>query len=112
MGNVFGTPYKVVLCLLGLVVAGSSATGVIIWWRKLRSRHAMHRRKAAHVRLAARSAAVRSLAALLCLVASILLAGTLIGAVQNVLWGHSLFGCRTQGQDGPDHSCDHYQNND
>ena len=85
MGNVFGTPYKVVLCLLGLVVAGLSATGVIIWWRKLRSRDAMHRRKAVHSSLAGRSAAVRSLAALLCLVAGILLARTLTGAVQNIL---------------------------
>jgi len=42
MGEVFGFPYKVVLCLLGLVVAGLSATGVLIWWRKLQSRHAMH----------------------------------------------------------------------
>jgi len=47
MGNVFGTPYKVVLFLLGLAVAGLSVTGVVIWWRKLQSRHAMHRRKLA-----------------------------------------------------------------
>jgi uncharacterized iron-regulated membrane protein len=45
MGNVFGAPYKVVLTALGMVVAGLSGTGVIIWWRKRRSRHAMHRRK-------------------------------------------------------------------
>jgi uncharacterized iron-regulated membrane protein len=47
MGNVFGTPYKWVLLVLGLSVAGLSVTGVVIWWRKLRSRHAMHRRKLA-----------------------------------------------------------------
>jgi uncharacterized iron-regulated membrane protein len=83
MGEVFGIPYKVLLCLLGLVVAGLSATGVLIWWRKLQSRHAMHRRKIASsgsLRLAA-----RSLAALLCLVAGILLAGALTGTFQNVL---------------------------
>jgi uncharacterized iron-regulated membrane protein len=49
MGNVFGTPYKVVLFLLGLIITGLSVTGVVIWWRKLQSRHAMHRRKLARV---------------------------------------------------------------
>jgi len=33
MGTVLGTPYKVVLFLLGLVIAGLSVTGVVIWWR-------------------------------------------------------------------------------
>ena len=46
MGNVFGTPYKWSLLLLGIAVAGLSVTGVVIWGRKLRSRHAMRRRKA------------------------------------------------------------------
>jgi uncharacterized iron-regulated membrane protein len=84
MGEVFGIPYKIVLCLLGLVVAGLSATGVLIWWRKLRSRHAMHRRKVALARLAGQSVSARSLAALLCLVAGILLAGALTGAMQYI----------------------------
>jgi uncharacterized iron-regulated membrane protein len=87
MGEVFGTPYKIVLCLLGLVVAGLSGTGVIIWWRKLRSRHSMHRRKAARSQtgkldVARRSVAVRSLTTLLGLV---LLASALTGAVHYIL---------------------------
>ena len=41
MGTVLGTPYKVVLFLLGLVIAGLSVTGVVIWWRKLQSRQAL-----------------------------------------------------------------------
>jgi len=83
MGEVFGVPYKIVLCLLGLVVAGLSATGVLIWWRKLQSRHAMHRRKLA--RSGVQGLAARSLAALLCLVAGILLTGALTGAFHNIL---------------------------
>jgi uncharacterized iron-regulated membrane protein len=83
MGEVFGIPYKVVLCLLGLVVAGLSATGVLIWWRKLQSRHAMHRRKLA--RSGVQGLAARSLAALLCLVAGVLLTGALTGAFHNIL---------------------------
>jgi uncharacterized iron-regulated membrane protein len=83
MGEVFGFPYKVVLCLLGLVVAGLSATGVLIWWRKLQSRHAMHRRKLA--RSGVLGLAARSLATLLCLVAGILLTGALTGALHNIL---------------------------
>jgi hypothetical protein len=55
------------MCFFWLVVAGLSATGVLIWWRKLQS------------------LAARSLTALLCLVAGILLAGALTGAFQNVL---------------------------
>ena len=34
MGHVFGLWYRVVVALLGLVVAGLSVTGVWIWWRK------------------------------------------------------------------------------
>ena len=77
MGNVFGTPYKIVLFLLGLVVAGLSVTGVVIWWRKLQSRHAMHRRNLAST--GSTELAPSSLTSL-CLVAGVLLASTLPGA--------------------------------
>jgi uncharacterized iron-regulated membrane protein len=33
-GGVFGTPYKLILCALGLVIATLSITGVVIWARK------------------------------------------------------------------------------
>jgi uncharacterized iron-regulated membrane protein len=82
MGNVFGTPYKVVLFLLGLVVAGLSVTGVVIWWRKLQSRHAMHRRKLAST--GSTELAPSSLTSL-CLVAGVLLASTLLGALDYFL---------------------------
>jgi len=34
MGLVFGMPYRIFVCVLGLVVAMLSATGVYIWWKK------------------------------------------------------------------------------
>ena len=83
MGTVFGTPYKVVLFLVGLVVAGLSVTGVIIWWRKLQSRHAMHRRKMASTE--PDELAPSSVTPLFCLIAGVLLAGTLPGAIHYVL---------------------------
>ena len=82
MGNVFGTSYKVALFLLGLVVAGLSVTGVVIWWRKLQSRHAMHRRKLAST--GSTELAPSSLTSL-CLVAGVLLAGALPGALHYFL---------------------------
>jgi len=82
MGNVFGTPYKVVLLLLGVVVAGLSVTGVVIWWRKLQSRHAMHCRKVASTQPT--DLAPGSLTTLLCLIACILLAGALPRAIHHL----------------------------
>lgn len=38
MANVFGLPYRILVCVLGLVVAMLSITGVYIWWKKRRSR--------------------------------------------------------------------------
>jgi len=38
MARVFGRPYQVFVCLLGLVVAMLSVTGVYIWWKKRRGR--------------------------------------------------------------------------
>jgi uncharacterized iron-regulated membrane protein len=44
MANVFGLPYKILVCALGLAIAGLSGTGVYIWWKKRAARlHAMRR---------------------------------------------------------------------
>jgi uncharacterized iron-regulated membrane protein len=82
MGNVFGAPYKIVLFLLGLVVAVLSMTGVVIWWRKLQSRQAMHRRKMASTEP---TELAPSSASLFCLIAGVLLTGALPGAIHYVL---------------------------
>ncbi len=37
-GTVFGWPYKLLLCVTGIVIAVLSWTGVVIWWRKRRGR--------------------------------------------------------------------------
>lgn len=36
--HVFGLPYKVFVCVLGLIVAMLSVTGVYIWWKKRKAR--------------------------------------------------------------------------
>lgn len=36
--NVFGMPYRIFVCVLGLVIVMLSATGVYIWWKKRRAR--------------------------------------------------------------------------
>ena len=38
MANVFGLPYRILVCVMGLVVTMLSITGVYIWWKKRRSR--------------------------------------------------------------------------
>lgn len=38
MANVFGLPYKIFVCLLGLVITMLSVTGVYIWWKKRKAR--------------------------------------------------------------------------
>jgi uncharacterized iron-regulated membrane protein len=43
MADVFGLPYKIFVCLLGLVVAMLSATGVYIWWKKRQARRSRAR---------------------------------------------------------------------
>lgn len=45
--NVFGLPYKLFVCVLGLVVAMLSVTGVYIWWKKRAARLAHVQRTAA-----------------------------------------------------------------
>jgi uncharacterized iron-regulated membrane protein len=83
MGTVLGTPYKIALFLLGLVVSGLSVTGVVIWWRKLQRRHAMHRRKMASTQPT--EVEPSSATPLFCLIAGVLLAGALPGAIHYVL---------------------------
>jgi uncharacterized iron-regulated membrane protein len=51
MGQVFGMPYRIFVCALGLVIAMLSITGVYIWWKKRAARrfnakHAKARREA------------------------------------------------------------------
>jgi uncharacterized iron-regulated membrane protein len=38
MGNVFGLPYRIFVCVLGIAIAALSVTGVVVWWHKLRAR--------------------------------------------------------------------------
>lgn len=40
MARVFGLPYRILVCLLGVMVPMLSLTGVYIWWRKRRARMA------------------------------------------------------------------------
>ncbi len=46
MARVFGRPYQILVCLLGLATAMLSITGVYIWLRKRRSAHWSHSRSA------------------------------------------------------------------
>jgi uncharacterized iron-regulated membrane protein len=43
MANVWGLPYKIFVCVLGLAIVMLSITGVLIWMRKRRSRRAKPR---------------------------------------------------------------------
>ena len=43
MSRVFGRPYQLFVCVLGVVVAGLGVTGVYIWWRKRRARQSQQR---------------------------------------------------------------------
>jgi uncharacterized iron-regulated membrane protein len=38
MARVFGLPFRVLVCAMGLAVAALSVTGVIVWWKKRRAR--------------------------------------------------------------------------
>jgi uncharacterized iron-regulated membrane protein len=46
--NVFGLPYRIFVCILGLLIVTLSITGVYIWWKKRRSRR-LHRAAAVRV---------------------------------------------------------------
>lgn len=37
MANVFGVPYKVFVCFLGIVIVVLSVTGIYIWLKKRRA---------------------------------------------------------------------------
>ena len=53
MANVFGLPYRILVCVMGLIVMMLSITGVYIWWKKRRSRlFAAGRREGRQKRLA------------------------------------------------------------
>ena len=39
MAHVFGRPYQLFVCLLGLAITVLSATGVLIWWKKRHARN-------------------------------------------------------------------------
>jgi len=41
MADVFGLPYRIFVCVLGLVITMLSVTGVYIWWKKRKAR--LHR---------------------------------------------------------------------
>ncbi len=45
MGNIFGLPYRIFVCLFGLAVAAFCITGVVIWARKRRTSRARLRRR-------------------------------------------------------------------
>jgi uncharacterized iron-regulated membrane protein len=47
MGQVFGLPYRILVCILGLAVALLSFTGVYIWWKKRSARVASRKRSSA-----------------------------------------------------------------
>jgi len=38
MGNIFGLPWRIFVCVLGLAIVMLSGTGVYIWWRKRSAR--------------------------------------------------------------------------
>jgi uncharacterized iron-regulated membrane protein len=38
MADVFGLPYRIFVCILGLLITMLSVTGVYIWWKKRRAR--------------------------------------------------------------------------
>ena len=44
MADVFGLPYRIFVCVLGLIITMLSVTGVYIWWKKRKAR--FHRRAA------------------------------------------------------------------
>ncbi len=45
--NLFGLPYRIFVCLLGLVIVMLSVTGVYIWWKKWRARKSKKQHDAA-----------------------------------------------------------------
>jgi uncharacterized iron-regulated membrane protein len=56
--SVFGLPYKIFVCALGLVITTLSITGVYIWWMKRRARR-FHKRQGASVGAALESTSAK-----------------------------------------------------
>jgi uncharacterized iron-regulated membrane protein len=44
-GRILGLPGRILISVMGLVVAALSVTGVVIWWRKRRARRAVQHRR-------------------------------------------------------------------
>lgn len=42
MGNVFGLPYRLFVCLMGLIIVLLSVTGIIVWIKKRRAQINKH----------------------------------------------------------------------
>ncbi len=42
MASMWGTPFRILMTIVGLAVAMLSVTGVLIWWKKRRARRALH----------------------------------------------------------------------
>lgn len=42
MADIFGLPYRIFVCVLGLVIAMLSVTGIIIWMKKRQARVSLH----------------------------------------------------------------------
>jgi uncharacterized iron-regulated membrane protein len=51
MANVFGLPYRVFVCAIGIAIATLSVTGAYIWWKKRRARMDRTKRKHSDRRL-------------------------------------------------------------
>jgi uncharacterized iron-regulated membrane protein len=46
MGNIFGLPWRIFVCVLGLAIVMLAGTGVYIWWRKRSARRRSHAKQA------------------------------------------------------------------
>jgi uncharacterized iron-regulated membrane protein len=42
-GEVFGLPYRIFVCVLGVMVVMLSVTGIVIWLKKRRARTSLQR---------------------------------------------------------------------
>ena len=49
MADVFGLPYRIFVCVLGLVITMLSVTGVYIWWKKRKARIRANSRSASAI---------------------------------------------------------------
>lgn len=47
--NVFGMPYKIFLCVAGMMIAALSGTGLVIWWKKRKARRTRPKRHSENV---------------------------------------------------------------